>query len=220
MNGYKSGGISPYVVGGGMVLFGGLSAVMSMFSDADPIINTTHGNGANAIFAIVTAGIGFLIFKSRNSLAAWGFGACAIALMAYGHYTVDVKRTVNVATAAGEAAMSAASAATNAAQNSASTSYYQYSQPKGGNYRNLGALENQQCDEGRLPWTKTQIGIEYCSSRTCPVDKCTLPGCEVDHEYSVLPRRPTYLCQNRNRQTALQCLRLKIPQAGDMSRPQ
>ena len=177
---FRSGGISPYVVGGSAVIFGAMSLVMAAMPSTPSIIETGGGEGLNAIVSGATALAGYTIWQKKDTFTAWLGGALIVSLLVYGKYTVDTGRAMDVASAAGTAAISAATAATNAAANSAGGSYYQYSQPKGngaigGEYRALGAQESAECTSG-AKWTKTPVGAQYCQQGTCPIAKCGTAG--------------------------------------------
>lgn len=176
---FKSGGISPYIVGGSALVFGAMSLVMAALPSTPSIIETGGGEGLNAIVSGITAIAGYTIWQKKDTFTAWLGGALIVSLLVYGQYKVDTGRAMDVASAAGSAAMSAATAATNAAANSAGGSYYQYAAPKGresdGAYRALGQQEMAECQSGEK-WTKTPTGAQYCQQGTCPIAKCGTAG--------------------------------------------
>ena len=171
---YKSGGIAPYLVGGSMLFFGGLSTLTALMTNADSIINTGAGEGANAVVSIVTAGFGYAVLKSKSTLAAIGFGIAAIALIVGMKWAVGVRQAIDITSAVAGKTVEIVGDVSASTANSANGSYYQYAPQQGvpkDQYRHLTPAELSECNTG-AKWTKSEAGMRNCSTKMCPVSSC------------------------------------------------
>lgn len=156
----------PNLVGLGLLLVGGLSA-LSLMVGGTAILDFKGDGIADFAFAVLAALVGFYVLREGTVVGAWLAAILFVGAMTYAELSVNSAQAMRMAESTINAAKEGASAAAQGVAGD-NTSYMQYgsmSQPKWHAKRPLSLAENTEC-EAALPWTKTPAGIRNCTPAT------------------------------------------------------
>lgn len=168
---YVSSGLTPLIVGGGMLVLGSLSVLTAIGGNA--IIDTPASNGVDMLASIATSLVGLGVYKSKSTFTALLAAGLAITLTGYVSWAVNTKQAVNVV----QAGVNAASAAATAAANSASVGSQQAQQYSGipAGYRPITASERQWCTDNPSRQS-SGCTLGYCNAKPISQGGCGAQG--------------------------------------------
>jgi hypothetical protein len=166
----EASGAIPQIMGGGLISLAVLSA-LSMSVEGSPVLDVPGGTFWDVVASVGALGVGFGVWASRNSLAAWlSAGVLVLGVVSAG-WAINVGQAGTMLSASWAAISAGAKAGAEAGANQGSAKYRPV--------RKLNSAENAECDEAdriaasgsgetetlpkRLDWTQTAMGQLNCS---------------------------------------------------------